>query len=184
MICALFGWACLLTSSPESLAASAEADTLPLAEFAHGRIGVDRWSAGATVPEEAQERDEGNVCLSLFVLEVWLQEERAQGSEGTQCGPLDAHEVMYESYTVHRRTKKPHTAVAFLFDGSAVRIDLKLEGQPAQRIRLRHLPPQPGTSGRRLAYFAHGYARLFCLQGLMAFDAAGKRIAHLGPQGC
>jgi hypothetical protein len=135
-------------------------------------------------PEEAQEREEGDLCLSISFLEVFPQEHQAEGSEVAQCGPLDAEEVMFESSTVHHPHKKPHIVVAFLLDGSATRIALKLKVQPLHHMRLRHLFPQAATSGRRIAYFARGYARPFCLQGLVAYDSAGRRVVHLGPEGC
>jgi hypothetical protein len=91
---------------------------------------------------------------------------------------------MFESFTKHRRHKRPHSAVAFLLDESASQIVLKLKGQAADTIRLRHLNPQEATGGRRLAYFARGYARPFCLQHLTAYNAAGQRVARLGGQRC
>src|SRR3954463_15837090 len=183
-ICAALGL--VVTCGPSIVRAAAvfEAEKTPTAELADGTIGADHWWASAMLPEEAQEREEGNLCLSIFFLEVWPQQERAEGSEATQCGPLGAHEVMFQSSTTRRRHKRPHTAVAFLLDGTAARIVLKLKGEPAHRIRLRHLPPQPATSGRRMAYFARGYARPFCLQSLVAYDSAGHRVAHLRFEGC
>lgn len=164
--------------------AASEADKSPIAELADGTIGADHWWASAMVPEEVQEREEGNLCLSIFLLEVWPQQERSEGSEVAQCGPLGVSDVIFQSSTVRRRHKRPHTAVAFLLDGSAARIVLKLKGQHSHHIRLRHLVPQAATGGRRTAYFARGYARSFCLQSLVAYDSAGQRVARLGREGC
>ena len=164
--------------------AESQTEKVPSAELAHGKIGADEWEAAAMAPEIVQEREEGNVCLSISFLEVWPQQERAEGNEAAQCGELGAHEIMFESYTKHRRHRRPHSAVAFLLDESASRIVLKLKGQSADTIRLRHLAPQGATAGRRLAYFARGYARPFCLQSLTAYSAAGQHVAHLGRWRC
>lgn len=164
--------------------AMSETEKVPTAELANGRIGADQWRASAMAPEEVRERKEGNVCLSIFFLEVWPKQERAEGNEVAQCGELGTHEIMFESYTKHRGQKRPHSAVAFLLDGTASRIVLKLKGQAAETIRLRHLSAQGATSGRKLAYVARGYARQFCLQRLTAYNAAGQRVAHLGGQRC
>jgi hypothetical protein len=164
--------------------AESEAKKVPAAELAHGKIGADEWNAAAMSPEDAQEREEGNLCLAIFFLEVWPQQERAEGNEVAQCGALGPHEVIFESYTVRRRKKEPHSAVAFLFDGSASQIVLKLKGHVARKIQLRHLSAQAATDGRRLAYFARGYAQPFCLQRLVAYSSAGQRVAHIGGQAC
>ncbi len=165
-------------------AARSEAEKEPAVELAKGMIGADQWRASAMAPELVQEQEEGNVCLSISFLEVWTKQERAEGNEVAQCGELGTHEIMFESYTKHRGQKRPHSAVAFLLVESASRIVLKLKGTPPETIRLRHLPSQPATGGRRLAYFARGYARPFCLQHLTAYNATGQRIAHLAGQRC
>ena len=77
--------------------AASEAEKVPTAELANGRIGADQWRASAMAPEEVQERKEGNVCLSISFLEVWPQQERAEGNEVAQCGELGTHEIMFES---------------------------------------------------------------------------------------
>lgn len=164
--------------------AESEAEEVPTAELAHGKIGADEWAAAAMAPEENKEREEGWVCLAIFFLEVLPHQEGAEGSEGAQCGELGTHEIMFESHAKHRGRKRPHSAVAFLLDESASRMVLKLKGQGASTIRLRHLPPQEATSGRRLAYFARGYARPFCLQNVTAYNAAGERVAHMGGWRC
>ena len=176
--------AALMTGVAEQAwGAAPEYEKAPEAELAHGKIGADEWEAAAMAPEEVQEREEGWVCLGIFFLEVLPRQEGAEGSEGAQCGELGTHEIMFESHTKHRGRKRPHSAVAFLLDESASRIVLKLKGRAAETIRLRHLPPQEATAGRRLAYFARGYARQFCLQNVTAYDAAGQRVAHMGGGG-
>jgi len=183
-ICAFLGLVFTCGSFVGRAGAESEAEKVPVAELANGMIGADQWRASAMAPEEVQERKEGNVCLSIFFLEVWPQQERAEGNEVAQCGELSTHETMFESYTKHRRHRRPHSAVVFLLDESASRIVLKLKGQAADTIQLRHLTPQEATAGRRLAYFARGYARPFCLQRLTAYNAAGQRVAHLGRRPC
>lgn len=184
VICAALGL--LVTWRPfvGSAGAVSEPEKVPAVELAHGTIGVDQWQAFAMAPENAQERKEGNLCLSIFFLEVWPQQERAEGNEQAQCGELGTNEVMFESYTVHRRGRKPHSAVAFLLDGSASRMVLKLRGHAARTVQLRHVSPQPATAGRRMAYFARGYAQPFCLQHLVAYSATGQPVAHLGGARC
>lgn len=182
--CAVLALLVMWSSFAAHAGAEPEAEKVPTAELAHGKIGADEWEAAAMAPEFAQEREAGNVCLSISFLEVWPKEERAEGNEVAQCGELGTHEIMFESYTKHRGRKRPHSAVAFLFDESASRIVLMLKGQGAETIRLRHLPSQEATSGRQLAYFARGYARQFCLQRLTAYNAAGQRVAHLGTRRC
>jgi hypothetical protein len=164
--------------------AVSEAEEKPTAELNHGTIGADQWWASLELPEDAQEREEGNVCVSIFFLEVWPEQERSEGSEVAQCGTLDTHDVLFQSSTVYHRSKRPHIAVAFLFDGSASRIVLKLKGMPDRHISLRHLSPQPVTGGKRVAYFARGYAGPVCVQRLIAYDSAGRRVARLGHLGC
>jgi hypothetical protein len=184
-MCVVLGFVLAFGSSfPQWALATAEPEKSQKAELANGTIGADQWRAEALAPEEADEREEGNVCLSIFYLEVWLRGKRAEGSEVAQCGALGVSQVMIQTYTVRRRHRRPHTAVAFLLDGSAVRIVLKLKGQPADQIRLRHLSPQPATAERRLAYFARGYARPFCVQELVAYGSAGQQLFRLGAQGC
>jgi hypothetical protein len=181
-ICAVL--ALLVMCPPVVAGAGAEVEEVPRAELAHGKIGADEWEAAATGPAFVQEREEGWVCLSIFFLEVLPHKEGAEGSEGAECGELGTHEIMFESHTKHRGRKRPHSAVAFLLDESASTIVLKLKGQAADTIRLRHLTPQAATAGRRLAYFARGYARQFCLQNVTAYNAAGERVAHLGGWRC
>lgn len=164
--------------------AASEAEEKPTAELNHGTIGADQWWATLELPEEAKEREEGNVCVSIFFLEVQPQQEEAEGNEVTQCGALDIHGVLFQSSTVYHRGKRPHVAVAFLFDGTANRIVLKLKGKPDRHIKLRHLSAQPATGGKRVAYFARGYAGPVCVQRLIAYDSAGRRVARLGRLGC
>jgi len=184
VVCAVLALLVMCPPFAARAGAESEAEGVPTAELAHGKIGADEWEAAAMAPEEAQAREEGSVCLAIFFVEVWPAQERAEGNEVAQCGELGTHEIMFESFTKHRGQKRPHSAVAFLLDESASRIVLKLKGQAAETIRLRHLPPQAATSGRRLAYFARGYARKFCPQRVTAYNAAGERVAHLGGQSC
>lgn len=182
VICAFFAMLVLWPSF--AAPAESEAKKVPRAELAHGKIGADEWEAAVMAPEFIQEREEGDVCLSISFLEVWPRQEIAEGNEAAQCGELGMHEIMFESYTKHRGHKRPHSAVAFLLDESASRVVLKLKGHAPEIIRLRHLPSQAVTNGRQLAYFARGYAQPFCLQRLVAYDAAGQRVAHLAGRSC
>lgn len=184
VLCAVLALLVMCSSFVSRATAEPRAEKVPEAELAHGKIGADKWEAAAMAPEFVQEREEGNVCLSISFLEVWPQQERAEGNEVAQCGELGKHEIMFQSYTKHRGQKKPHSAVAFLLDESASRIVLKLKGHAPDTIRLRHLTPQAATDGRRLAYFARGYARKFCLQNVTVYNTGGERVAHLGGQSC
>src|SRR3954462_11822760 len=126
-ICAALGL--VVTCGPSIVRAAAvfEAEKTPTAELADGTIGADHWWASAMLPEEAQEREEGNLCLSIFFLEVWPQQERPEGKKATKCGPLGLHKVMFKSPPPPRRQKSPHPEVPFLLDGTAARIVLKLK---------------------------------------------------------
>jgi hypothetical protein len=159
----------------------------PSVELAQGRIGSDEWAAFVEGPEPGAKGEANAVCLVVGYFEPFPGQTIGEGNEVAQCGPLATGEVMLESYTSHRKGRPARTAVAFVAGGEAQRMRLKLKGEPVDSVRLRHLSETdlgPIGGGRRLSYFARGYAKPFCLQSLVLFDQEGRRVASLKSTAC
>ncbi len=150
-----------------------------------GQIGRFWWSASIESPEDASERRQGAVCLSITMLEPPIGMHRGGGSEVATCGLLMAGEPLIETYTGGLRGRR-RTAVAMLFPGEAKTLYLKLQGRPGRSFRLGVLSQKElGSIGSApLAFFAHGYRGRFCIRRLTAYGDDGHVVARTGTRLC
>jgi hypothetical protein len=165
---------CTAGASGESVAVS----------LGQGHIGRYEWAADLEAPEDEGERERGDVCLGLSMLEP-TSAHSAEGNEVAQCGQVTRSMPMIEGIRGGSGSRV-RTVLAMVFGGDARRVHLRLQGQPVVNLRLRRasMSTLGSPSSGPLTYFVHGYAERVCIQALVAYDGDGEAIFRLPSRQC
>jgi hypothetical protein len=142
-----------------------------------GHIGRYQWSAHVSPAGRLQESEPGALCLDLSMLEI------TESSEFDVCGRW--RPAIYETARAGTGAR-PKTAVAFLFDGSATRIYLKLAGRPGAMLPLKQLSVEElgSISTSPISSFARGYSGRFCIERYIAYQDDGHAVYDSGKRRC
>jgi len=155
-------------------------------ELAAGHIGRFRWAADAT-------RGSGSAGATRPCIDVSLRYPHVPGDPpGYEqqvfgaCGVLSAGappDIPAVSYGVGRK-ERTALALAFPSDDVTARLDLARRGARDVPLTLLDSPRADSLGVRAFRFWAHGFARRFCLRRITAFDAAGTEQYDSGPMSC
>lgn len=177
VLCALVAWIFFATGV-------VAASSLPAVALRSGHIGRYEWWSALEAPESDRERESGNVCLAISMLEP-LPAHRAEGSAVAGCGKPSESQPLVE-HLRGGRGKHVRTVLAALFPAGVRRVYLKVAGRPGHNYPAGLLDQGAvqGISSSPLAFFAHGFSNSACIQRMVGYDAEGAVLSHLGRQSC
>jgi hypothetical protein len=149
-----------------------------------GRLGNYLWDAHVGPAESVSEREAGDVCLELTMLEP-VGGGRREERESATCRALPTARPWLEGIA-GGSGGKVRSALAILFPPAVHTAELNVRGEGVRLfpVRIARLPATFGVAAREVPYLALGYPRKACVEAVRGFDRTGALVASLGRQRC
>jgi hypothetical protein len=149
-----------------------------------GHMGRYHWSAAAELPENQRERDAGEVCPEITMIEPTAAG-GLEGQSAASCGPPPSSRPSTE-YISGGYGGTVRSVLAVLFPPEVRKVKLKLRGHPRRLLRAGHVKVQdPDAAGPiPLAFVVQGLVGRVCIESIDGLDSAGEVVSTLGRQAC
>jgi hypothetical protein len=148
-----------------------------------GQMGRYLWFSAAELPESESEREAGQICLEISMVEP-AASGRAEGQSVASCGapPQEGPTIEHLS---SGNGDAGRTVFAVLLPPQVQRVQMKLRGEPRRTLRAGHASlPAPREGRISFAFVSLGVVGPACLEGVEGWDAEGTVVSTLGRQAC